>query len=235
MDEAQDLAPSTGTTACTVSTLRLVTQARKYGLGLLFATQAPRGLHNWIPTNCTTQLYGLLNHPTQIAAARELAKAKGGDIPNIGSLGRGQFYFATERRAFREIRAPMCLSHHSGPLTEEPALASRIGWSSTIASVTITPAARGPCAGQKSERWRAGGTGMAATCSRMVTVSQEGRSDAPLLLRGPSRLPFGEGADFRIRGRRREFLYAGRLVLPPSASLLCQRLSLMSCQPPRRV
>jgi hypothetical protein len=45
MDEAQDLAPSSGTTACTVSTLRLVAQARKYGLGLLFATQAPRGLH----------------------------------------------------------------------------------------------------------------------------------------------------------------------------------------------
>ena len=46
MDEAQDLAPSVRTTACTVSTLRLVSQARKYGLGLLFATQSPRGPHN---------------------------------------------------------------------------------------------------------------------------------------------------------------------------------------------
>jgi hypothetical protein len=119
MDEAQDLAPSTGTTACTVSTLRLVAQARKYGLGLLFATQAPRGLHNWIPANSTTQLFGLLNHPTQIGAARELAKAKGGDIPEIGRLSAGQFYIATEGSTFRQIRAPMCLSYHSSPLTEE--------------------------------------------------------------------------------------------------------------------
>jgi hypothetical protein len=119
MDEAQDLAPSTGTTACTVSTLRLVAQARKYGLGLLFATQAPRGLHNWIPANSTTQLYGLLNSLTQASAARELAKMKGGDIPDISRLKAGQFYIATEGSAFRQIRTPMCLSHHSSPLTEE--------------------------------------------------------------------------------------------------------------------
>jgi DNA helicase HerA-like ATPase len=42
IDEAQTLAPSSGTTACTASTLALVAQARKYGLGLVFATQAPR-------------------------------------------------------------------------------------------------------------------------------------------------------------------------------------------------
>ena len=43
MDEAQTLAPSSGRTACTASTLALVSQARKYGLGLVFATQAPQG------------------------------------------------------------------------------------------------------------------------------------------------------------------------------------------------
>jgi hypothetical protein len=119
MDEAQDLVPSTGTTACTVSTLRLVAQARKYGLGLLFATQAPKGLHNWIPANSTTQLFGLLNSLAQIGAARDLAKLKGGDVPDISSLPAGQFYIATEGSAFRKIRTPMCLSHHSSPLIEE--------------------------------------------------------------------------------------------------------------------
>jgi len=119
MDEAQDLAPSTGSTACTVSTLRLVAQARKYGLGLLFATQAPKGLHNWIPANSTTQFFGLLNSLAQIGAARELAKTKGADIPEIGSLRAGQFYIATEGSTFRQIRTPMCLSYHSSPLTED--------------------------------------------------------------------------------------------------------------------
>ena len=70
------------------STLALASQARKYGLGLVFATQAPKGLHNQIPGNAATQFFGLLNAPAQIDAARELAQAKGGDVPDIGLLGR---------------------------------------------------------------------------------------------------------------------------------------------------
>ena len=124
MDEAQDLVPSVGTTACSESTRRLASQARKYGLGLLFATQSPKALHNSIPGNATTQLFGLLNSPVQIAAARELARAKGGDVPDIARLGAGRFYLATEGSAFRRIGAPMCLSHHPpSPLTEDEVIA----------------------------------------------------------------------------------------------------------------
>ncbi len=124
MDEAQDLVPSAGTTACSESTRMLASQARKYGLGLLFATQSPKNLHNSIPGNATTQFFGLLNAPVQIEAARELARAKGGDVPAIGRLSAGQFYLATEGSAFRQIRTPMCLSHHpSGPLTTQEVLA----------------------------------------------------------------------------------------------------------------
>jgi DNA helicase HerA-like ATPase len=57
MDEAQTLAPSGAMTACTQSTLALASQAHKYGLGLTFATQSPKGLHNRIPGNATTQFY----------------------------------------------------------------------------------------------------------------------------------------------------------------------------------
>ena len=52
--------------------------------GLVFATQAPKGLHNRIPGNAATQFFGLLNSPTQIDAAREMARAKGGDVADIG-------------------------------------------------------------------------------------------------------------------------------------------------------
>jgi hypothetical protein len=120
MDEAQDLAPSGQVTACTESTLRLVSQARKYGLGLLFATQAPKALQNRIPGNATTQFYGLLSSPTQIDAAREVARAKGGDVPDIGRLRAGQFYIGTEGTSFVKAATPMCLSYHpEAPLTEE--------------------------------------------------------------------------------------------------------------------
>jgi len=121
MDEAQNFAPSTGSTPCTQSTLALSSQARKYGLGLVFATQSPRGLHNNIPANAATQFYGLLNSPNQITVAKEMARAKGGYVPDISRLSAGYFYAALEGKAFEKIRAPWCLSHHpaSPPTTEE--------------------------------------------------------------------------------------------------------------------
>ncbi|MGI5246740.1 helicase HerA domain-containing protein [Dactylosporangium sp. CA-139066] len=123
MDEAQTLAPSGAMTACTKSTLALASQARKYGLGLMFATQSPKGLHNQIPGNAATQCYGLLNAPVQIDAAREMARAKGGDVPDISQLRTGQFYVALEGQSFAKVRTPLCLSHHpKSPLTTEEVL-----------------------------------------------------------------------------------------------------------------
>ncbi|WP_433612708.1 ATP-binding protein [Dactylosporangium sp. CA-139114] len=120
MDEAQTLAPATGTTASTASTITLASQARKYGLGLVFATQAPKGLHNQISGNATTQFFGLLNAPAQIDAAKELAQAKGGRLPDIGLLGSGQFYAAGEGFSFVKVRTPLCLTHHpKAPLSPE--------------------------------------------------------------------------------------------------------------------
>ncbi|WP_194821105.1 ATP-binding protein [Micromonospora sp. S-DT3-3-22] len=123
MDEAQTFAPSGAMTPCTQSTLALAAQARKYGLGLVFATQAPKGLHNRIPGNAATQLYGRLNSPIQIEAAREMAKAKGGDIADVARLGTGEFYLAAEGAAPVKIRTPLSLSHHPrSPLTAEEVL-----------------------------------------------------------------------------------------------------------------
>lgn len=120
MDEAQEFAPSGRGTPCRASTLRLVAQARKYGLGMLFATQQPKGLQNSIPNNSTTQFYGLLLAGAQVDTARELARVKGGDVPDIGRLKAGQFYIGTEGSGFRKIRTSMCLSYHpTGPLAEE--------------------------------------------------------------------------------------------------------------------
>ena len=123
MDEAQTFAPSGGRTATTESTLALASQARKYGLGLVFATQAPKGLHNRIPGNATTQFFGLLNAPAQIAAAQEMAAQKGGDARGIARLRPGEFFAASDTVPFQRVRSPMCLSHHPrSPLTQEEVL-----------------------------------------------------------------------------------------------------------------
>jgi hypothetical protein len=120
MDEAQTLAPSGAMTACTKSTLVLASQARKYGLGLVFATQAPKGLHNGIPGNANTQFFGRLNSPAQIDTAKEMAKAKDGDASDIGKLRIGQFYAAGEGFAFQKVQTPLCLTYHpKSPLTAE--------------------------------------------------------------------------------------------------------------------
>jgi uncharacterized protein DUF87 len=120
MDEAQTLAPASGRTPCTASSIALASQARKYGLGLVFATQAPKGLHNQISGNATTQFFGLLNAPAQIDAARELAQAKGGRLPDIGLLGSGEFYAAGEGFSFIKVKTPLCLTYHpKAPLSPE--------------------------------------------------------------------------------------------------------------------
>ena len=123
MDEAQNFAPSGRSTVSLQSTLALSSQARKYGLGLVFATQSPRGLHNNIPGNSATQFYGLLNSPNQIAVAKEFAHVKGGYVNDISRLRAGNFYAALEGTAFHKITTPWCLSQHPhSPLSTEEVL-----------------------------------------------------------------------------------------------------------------
>ncbi|GLY50857.1 DUF87 domain-containing protein [Lentzea sp. NBRC 102530] len=112
MDEAQTIAPSGQATASTQTTILLASQARKYGLGLVLATQAPKGVHNQVTGNATTQFFGRLNSPAQIAAAVEMARAKGSSVADISRLERGQFYVTGDGFGFRRMLAPLCLSHH---------------------------------------------------------------------------------------------------------------------------
>ncbi|MGV9362532.1 ATP-binding protein [Amycolatopsis sp. NPDC003731] len=127
MDEAQTLASSGSLTASTRSTIVLASQARKYGLGLLFATQAPKGLHNQVVGNAMTQFFGRLNSPAQIAAANELARAKGSPVADISRLERAQFYVAGEAFGFRQVATPLCLSHHpASPLRLEEVIARAV-------------------------------------------------------------------------------------------------------------
>lgn len=123
MDEAHELAPSGSQTASTESSIRLASQARKYGLGLVLATQAPKAIHNRITGNATTQFFGRLNAPTHIAAAGELARAKGRDLPDLGRLAIGQFYVTGEGISFQKVLTPLCLTHHPrSPLTTDEVL-----------------------------------------------------------------------------------------------------------------
>jgi DNA helicase HerA-like ATPase len=90
---------------------------------MVYATQAPKALHNMVTGNAATQFFGLLNASVQIQAASELARAKGGRIDDISRLPAGRFYGATEGTSMGKLQVPMCLSHHPpSALTEEEVL-----------------------------------------------------------------------------------------------------------------
>jgi DNA helicase HerA-like ATPase len=112
IDEAQTVAPVGAATPSTQATVLLAGQARKFGLGLVLATQAPKGLHNQISGNAGTMIVGRIGVPAQIAAVEEMARARGSSVESVGRLGQGQFYVAVEGSGFRRVRAPLCLSHH---------------------------------------------------------------------------------------------------------------------------
>ncbi|WP_194894609.1 AAA family ATPase [Catenulispora pinisilvae] len=124
MDEAQTFAPTSGKTPCTGSTNVLAAQARKYGLGLVFATQAPRNLQTKIANNCATQFVGMLSGTANLDAARDIAKSKGSSIPDIGVLTTGTFYAARPGEGFTRVQTPLCLTHHApAPLTRDEVVA----------------------------------------------------------------------------------------------------------------
>ena len=64
IDEAQLFIPSGAGAISKTSGVQLVAQARKYGLGMIVVTQAPKGIDNKVISNCTTQFLGKQNSPT---------------------------------------------------------------------------------------------------------------------------------------------------------------------------
>jgi len=113
LDEAQTFLPSQKPALSLSSGIKLVAQARKYGLGMIVATQAPRGIHNQVVSNCTTQFFGRQSAPATIGAAQEIIAASGGKADDLGKLKAGEFYFATEGSGRPgKLRTPICLTYH---------------------------------------------------------------------------------------------------------------------------
>lgn len=119
IDEAKDFIPAGKSAPCKDSMLRLTAQARKYGLGLIFATQAPKSIDHNIVANCNTHFYGQANSPAAIAVVQEQIRLRGGTGKDVPRLGAGKFYFYSAKTGppFKII-APLCLSFH--PLTPPP-------------------------------------------------------------------------------------------------------------------
>ncbi|MCX8254293.1 AAA family ATPase [Beijerinckiaceae bacterium RH AL1] len=120
-DEAQNFAPSQGSTASKASAVALAQQGRKFGLGMIFATQAPKGIDTNIVSNCLTHFYGRMSSPALLDATEDMIKSRGGTARDLGALTFGLFYFSTEGTpAPVKVKTPLCLSYHpANPATPE--------------------------------------------------------------------------------------------------------------------
>ncbi len=127
-DEAQNFAPSGTATASKASAVALARQGRKFGLGMLFATQAPKGIDTNIVSNCVTHFYGRMASPALMDAAEAMMASRGKAAKDLGALTRGTFYFSTEGVAQPvKIATPNCLTYHpqNPPTAEEVAALSK--------------------------------------------------------------------------------------------------------------
>jgi hypothetical protein len=126
IDEAKDFVPSQKSSMCKESLTRLAAQARKYHLGLVFATQNPKDIDNKIVANCSTHYYGKVNSPATIAVVRDLIHMKGGSGEDVPRLPRGQFYVHNADAQVvtpSKVMVPLCLSRHpENPLDEAAVL-----------------------------------------------------------------------------------------------------------------
>ena len=121
VDEARDFIPSLVSIPSKVSLQLLASQARKYHLGLVLATQTPKEIENRIIGNCATHFYGRASSPAAIKTIQEQLQERGGNGQDIATLKAGQFYaYNSEANLAQPVRltTPMCLTKHASPLDE---------------------------------------------------------------------------------------------------------------------
>jgi len=120
IDEAKDLVPSTKRTPSGESLIRLANQARKYGLGLIFATQQPKAIDHHVIANCATQFFGRVGSPESLDVVREQLRARGAHGDDVATLATGRFYVHSEGFAAPvKVQTRLSLSYHPpNPLDE---------------------------------------------------------------------------------------------------------------------
>jgi len=125
VDEARDFLPAVRTTACKEGLLRLAAQGRKYGLGLILATQNPKDVDYNALGQFSTWFFGLANAPQSIKQIKKMLEERGGSGRGLAALAPGQFFVVSAGQIGPPVKvnAPLCLSYHPNQtLTEAEVL-----------------------------------------------------------------------------------------------------------------
>ena len=122
VDEARDFIPSKGSVPSKTSLQLLASQARKYHLGLVLATQMPKEVENKVIGNCATHFYGRASSPAAIQTIKDQIKERGGKGDDIATLKAGQFYVYNSEADLPKpvlLQTSMCLAPHKMALQVE--------------------------------------------------------------------------------------------------------------------
>jgi hypothetical protein len=113
IDEVAAYVPSGGAVRGKDNLLRLLGQGRKYGLGLVFATRAPKSIDPNVIASAGTHIYGKALAPAAALAIAEQLQRHDGEEHGVEALAPGTFYFHTAgMQAPVKVRAPLSLSAH---------------------------------------------------------------------------------------------------------------------------
>ncbi|MDR1394911.1 MAG: ATP-binding protein [Deltaproteobacteria bacterium] len=121
LDEAKEFAPALKSSPAKETIIRAASQIRKYGFGLVLATQEPKSVDNSIISNCSTQFYGRLSSPVTIDAAEKLLGLPG----VIARLQTGHFYLRSvcgQENPPVKILTSLGFSCHGTPASQEEIL-----------------------------------------------------------------------------------------------------------------
>jgi len=129
VDEARDFLPAVRTTACKEGLLRLAAQGRKYGLGLILATQNPKDIDYNALGQFSSWFFGLANAPQSIKQIRKMLEERGGAGQGLATLTPGQFFVVSAGQISPPVKiaAPMCLSYHPNQTLTEAEVLEKAG------------------------------------------------------------------------------------------------------------
>jgi hypothetical protein len=117
---AADFVPSQRTVASSEPIMRAAAQLRKYGYGIIVATQEPKSIHNQVVANCGTQVFGRALAPATQDAMRGMMQQLGAAPGSVGTLKPGEFFVSVpEAPTPQKIRTHLCLAHHGSAATPD--------------------------------------------------------------------------------------------------------------------
>jgi hypothetical protein len=126
LDEARDYIPSVRTSACKESLLRLAAQGRKYGIGLLLASQNPTDIDCKALGQFQTWFLGRAQAPRAIEQSKKMLQEWGLYDGDVARLQKGNFYVHSGEAISPplEVTVPLSISAHPdrSPLSEEEIL-----------------------------------------------------------------------------------------------------------------